>query len=108
MSKRRQVKPRMCMECGKPSHCVSNAGVGICCWDSPTEPLGPEESLVDETHDAPESIPESWVRFMRTLANEANYNPRRPGGEQLVWNQYPQIHVTAAKLLKQLETGDEQ
>jgi len=54
--------------------------------------------------DTPLSDYDRLLNLAHIAANaEGNWKTRRPGGELIVWDAYPPLHVTARRLLEEIE-----
>ena len=102
-----KVQPRVCSKCRLLKHCVDPVtGVCIDCHEVVEGSLGPPlDIMADDTADGTEPVNERLKRFVQAVANQANWDERRPDSGLIVWRPHPELHVTARRLLDEINGG---
>jgi len=102
-----KYKSGICANCREYSECVDIAtGLGVCCWNAQNGPLGPPlDIMADDTAKDKEPVNERLKRFVQAVANPANWDERRPDSGLIVWKPHPELHVTAKRLLDEINGG---
>lgn len=111
-----------CEGCGKhaPAHTLYDLDGSRVCLDcySANAPMTPAPEEAGKTSDGAgktsdgvgktsdgvgKTEREILLAFLRAVANRANWGPQNQTGELRVWHPYPPLHVTARRLLEEME-----
>jgi hypothetical protein len=69
----------------------------------PLTPPSPEPGSAEMDELLAEADRERLVNFVRACANDANWSTQNQAGDLVVWTPYPPLHVTARRLLEEIE-----
>ena len=98
--------------CGKhtPEYTLYDLDGERLCLDcySTNAPMTPAPEATDKEQDKEQDKERDKEReillgFLRIAANEANWGPQNQTGELRVWHPYPPLHVTARRLLEEMD-----
>jgi len=104
-----KIPHSVCEECKKPKAALYDMGrrrICMDCYDAMEGPLGPPlDIMADDTAGGTETVNERLKRFVQAVANQANWDERRPDSGLIVWRPHPELHVTARRLLDEINGG---